>query len=77
MLQNPFYEGMQREAKTIIEGHFKEAYHLRYENHIVGQNVRGLNLNAKRNSVTFDKGGSIRGTYLARPHSQSMLNDGF
>ena len=74
MLQNPFFEGMQREAKTIIEGHFKEADHLKYGNHIVGQNVRGPNLNAKRRSVTSGKGGPIRGTDLARPHSQSMLN---
>ena len=59
VLQNPFYEGMQREAKTIIEGHFKEAYHLRHGNHIGGQNVRGLNLNAKMRSVTSGESGPI------------------
>ena len=30
VLQNPFYEGMQREAKTVIEGHFEQAHHLRH-----------------------------------------------
>ena len=69
MLQNPFYEGVQREAKTIIEGHFEEAYHLRYENHIESQNVRRPNSNAKRRSITPGEGGPIRGTDLARSHN--------
>ena len=69
MLQNLFYEGMQREAKIVIEGHFKEAYHLRYGNHIGGQNVRGPDSDAKRRSVMPGESGPIQGTDLARPHS--------
>ena len=59
MLQNPFYEGMQRKTKTIIEGHFKETHHLRHGNYIKGQNVRGPHSNTKRRSVTSSKGSPI------------------
>ena len=69
MLQNPFYEGMEREAKTVIESYFKEAYHLRYGNHIGSQNIRELDSDAKRRSVMPGKSGPIQGTNLARPHS--------
>ena len=69
MLQNPFYKGVQREAKTVIEGHFKEAYHLRNVNHIGGQNVRGPDSDTKRRSVTPGKSGPIYESDLARPHS--------
>ena len=59
VLQNPFYEGMQREAKTIIEVHFEEAHHLRHGNHIEGQNVRGPHSNAKGRPILSGKGGPI------------------
>ena len=59
VLQNPFYEGMQWEAKTVIEGHFEEAHHLRHRDHIEGQNVRGPHPNAKERLIKSGKGGPI------------------
>ena len=59
VLQNPFYEGMQREAKTIVEGHFEETHHLRHKDHIEGQNVRGPHPNAEGRLITSGKGGPI------------------
>ena len=76
MLQNPFYKGVQREAKTVIEGHFKEAYHLRYWNHIRGQNVEGPDPDTKRRLITPSKSGPIHGSDFARSHRQSILHGG-
>ena len=76
MLQNPFYKGVQREAKTVIEGHFKEAYHLRYWNHVRGQNVGGPDLDTKRRPITPSKSGPIQGSDFARYHRQSILHGG-
>ena len=59
MLQNPFYEGMQRETKTVIEGHFEEAHHLRHKDHIEGQKVRGPHPNAEGRLITSGKGGPV------------------
>ena len=59
VLQNPFYEGMEIKAETIIEGHFKEAHHLRHGDHIEGQNIRGPHPNTKGRLVTSGKGGPI------------------
>ena len=67
MLQNPFYKGVQREAKTVIEGHFKEAYHLRYWNHVRGQNVRGPDSDTKRRPITPSKVAPYKGPTLLGP----------
>ena len=76
MVQNPFYKGVQREAKTVIEGHFKEAYHLRYWNHVRGQNVGGLDPDTKRRPITPRKSGPIQWSDFARSHRQSILHGG-
>ena len=77
MLQNPFYEGMQRKTKTIIKSDFKETYHPGHGNYIKGQDIRGPYSDTKGRSVVFSKGNLIRRTDLARSHSYSVLDGGF
>ena len=52
---------MQRKAKTVLEGHFKEANHLGNLDDVGGEKIRAPDLNAKRGSIAGNEGFVIKG----------------
>ena len=75
MLQNSFYEGVQRETKAVVEGHLEETYHLGHLDHVGSQNVGRPDLDTKRGPITPCESCSIQRLDSARSHCQSILHD--
>ena len=68
MLQNSFYEGVQRETEAIVEGHLKEEHHLGHLDHVRSQNVGRLDLDTKRGPIPPRESCSIQRFDSAKSH---------
>ena len=77
MLQNSFYEGVQRETEVVVKGHFKETHHLGLLDHVGSQNIRRPDLDTKRGPITPRESRSIQRLDSARSHHQSILHADF
>ena len=66
---------MQREAETVLEGHFKEADHLGNLDDVGGEKIRAPDLNAKRGSIAGNEGFLIKGLYPTGTHDVRILHD--
>ena len=73
MMQNPFYKGMQGEAKVVLERHLKKAHHLRHLNNVGGQHVRVPNLDPKRGPIPGRKDLTVQGFDPTGAHGLSVL----
>ena len=73
MLQNPFYEGMQRKEEAILEGHLKKAHHLGHLDNIGGQHVGTPNMNAKRGPIPSCKDLPKQRFNPARAHDHGIM----
>ena len=74
MLQNSFYEGVQREMEAVVEGHLEETHHLGPLDHVGSQNVGRPDLDTKRGPITPRESCSIQRLDSARSHRQSILH---
>ena len=73
MLQNAFDKRMQREAKTILEGHLEEANHLRHVNDVGGEKVKAPNPDTEGRSVARGEIMFKRGLDSTRAHNFGIL----
>ena len=60
--------------KTILEGRFKEADHLRNLDDVGGENIRTPDLNAKRGSIAGNEGFFIKGLDPTMTHDVCILH---
>ena len=59
MLYNPFYEGVQWEAKAIQKGDLKKTNHPKHGGRIKSQNIRDPYSDTGGRSITISKNGPI------------------
>ena len=74
-MQNAFDEGVQRKAKTILNGRVKEVDHLGNENNIRHEEIRTPDLDAGGRSISSSEGFSVRGLNLTRAHDLRVPHD--
>ena len=74
MLQNSFYEGVQRETEVVVKGHLKETHHLGHLDHVGSQNVGRPNLDTEGGPITPHESCSIQRLNSARSHLESILH---
>ena len=72
---NVLDKGVQRKAETVLEGRFKEAYHLGNLDDVGGEKIRALDLNAKRGFITSNEGFLIKGLDPTGTHGFLILHD--
>ena len=65
---------MQRKAKTVLEGRFKETDHLGNLDYIGGEKIRAPDSNAKRGPVASNQGFFIKGLDLTRTRDVRILH---
>ena len=65
---------MQRKAETVLEGHFKEAYHLGNLDDVEGEKIGAPDLNAKRGSIAGNEGFFIKGLDLTKTNGVRILH---
>ena len=66
---------MQRKAKTVVEGCFKEADHLENLDYIGGEKIRAPDSNAKRGPKAGNEGFFIKEVNQTRTHDLRILHD--
>ena len=66
---------MQGKEETVLEGCFKEAYHLGNLDDVGSEKIKAPDLNAKRGSIAGNEGFFIKGLDLTGTHSVRILHD--